>query len=58
MFTNPTTAVALATQHRRDLLAQADAHRVARATRQRRRAGSRPPRLRGVLRLAGMETPR
>jgi hypothetical protein len=54
MFTNPTTTAALAQQHRREMLAQADAHRLARATRQRRAAGSRPSRLRGVLRLAGV----
>jgi hypothetical protein len=54
MFTNPTTTAALASQHRRELLAQAGAHRLARATRQRRPTGSRPSRLRGVLRLAGV----
>jgi hypothetical protein len=53
MFTNPTITAALAEQHRRDMLAQADAGRLARAARQGRSAGSRQRRRRGVLRLAG-----
>ena len=53
MFTHPTTTAALADQHRRDLLAQADAARMACAARPGRPAGSRPPRVRSLLRLAG-----
>jgi len=49
MFTN----TIIADQHRRDLLAQAQAGRSARAARQGRPAGSRLPRVRSVLRLAG-----
>ena len=49
MFTN----TIIADQHRRDLLAQAQAGRSARAARQGRPAGSRLPRVYSVLRLAG-----
>jgi len=51
MFTNPTITTALAQHRRREMLAEADATRAAR---QSRSAGSRAPRRRGVLRLAGM----
>ena len=49
MFTN----TVIADEHRRDLLALAQASRKARTARQGRPAGSRLPRMRSILRLTG-----
>jgi len=42
MYQHPATTAALAEQHRRDLIARAEAHRLARAARASRPAPARP----------------
>jgi hypothetical protein len=66
MSLHPTLTAALAEQHRRDLLARAEAHRITRAARASRRAPAHPTRIipqliaaarRPVMRLLPVKVP-
>jgi hypothetical protein len=51
MSPHPAIIAALAEQHRRDMIARAEAHRIARAARASRSAPARPSRI--ILQLIG-----